>query len=344
MRIAIVNDMLMAVEAMRRVVTKSPGHQLAWVARDGVEAVERTAQDTPDLILMDLIMPQMDGVEATRRIMAEHPCPIVVVTASIEENVSKVFEAMGAGALDAVNTPILAGLGAPDGGSALLGKIDTIRKLVGDNGTRRGATPPHIVHGLEHSNRAQLVVIGASAGGPAALARVLGSLPQEFSAGIVMVQHVDPQFASGLANWLDGQSQLHVRVANPGAHVLPGIALLAGREQHLTFTSHRTVGYVNEPVECAYHPSVDVLFRSAALHWHGDVTGVILTGMGRDGAAGLKLLREQGHHTIVQDEASSAVYGMPKAAMELNAAVEALPLDRIGPRLNDLMSFCKTTR
>src|SRR5437899_1419114 len=115
MRIAIVNDMLMAVEAMRRVLAKAPQHHVAWIARDGVEAVEQSSRDTPDLILMDLIMPKMDGVEATRRIMANNPCAIVVVTATVEGNSSQVFEAMGAGALDAVNTPILAGAGSPNG-------------------------------------------------------------------------------------------------------------------------------------------------------------------------------------------------------------------------------------
>src|SRR5438105_4220283 len=131
MRIAIVNDMVMALEAVRRVVVGASGHQLAWVALNGEEAVARCAADTPDLILMDLIMPKLDGIEATRRIMATSPCAIVVVTASVEDNSSKVFEAMGAGALDAVNTPVLEGLSNADGAQPLLAKIETIRKLIG---------------------------------------------------------------------------------------------------------------------------------------------------------------------------------------------------------------------
>src|SRR6266403_2896577 len=134
MRIALVNDMLLALEAMRRVIASSPAHQVAWIARDGAEAVQRCADDTPDLILMDLIMPTMDGVEATRRIMASTPCAIVVVTANVSDNTSKVFEAMGAGALDAVNTPVLASPGNGDGATALLAKIETIRKLIGLGG------------------------------------------------------------------------------------------------------------------------------------------------------------------------------------------------------------------
>src|SRR5690349_24254875 len=137
MRIAIVNDMLMAVEAMRRVIVRTPDHQLAWIARDGAEAVEQCARDTPDLVLMDLIMPKMDGVEATRQIMAKTPCAIVVVTADVQNTSSKVFEAMGAGALDAVNTPVLEHPGTPNGAGALLAKIATIGRLLGAGSPRK---------------------------------------------------------------------------------------------------------------------------------------------------------------------------------------------------------------
>src|SRR2546423_3302550 len=142
MRIAIVNDVMMAVEPVRRVVICSSGHQLAWVALDGEDAVSRCASDTPDLILMDLIMPKMGGVEATRQIMASTPCAIVIVTANVDDNSSKVFEAMGAGALDAVNTPVLESPSATDGATALLAKIETIRKLIGAAPANRGTLSP----------------------------------------------------------------------------------------------------------------------------------------------------------------------------------------------------------
>src|SRR6266576_1468875 len=176
MKIAIVNDVIMAIEAVRRVIAKAGVDQLAWVALDGAEAVARCAADTPDLILMDLIMPKMDGVEATRRIMATTPCAIVVVTANVNDNTSKVFEAMGAGALDAVNTPVLGGDGAADGSKALLDKIATIRKLIGGGGGRKlfGGAEFAPLH-KEHSQKT-LVALGASAGGPLALAKVLSGL------------------------------------------------------------------------------------------------------------------------------------------------------------------------
>jgi two-component system response regulator WspF len=330
--------MMMAVEAMRRVLVKATGHQLAWIARDGAEAVARCASDTPDLVLMDLIMPQMDGVEATRRIMANTPCAIVVVTANISTNSSKVFEAMGAGALDAVNTPTMERAGFPSGAEALLGKINTISRIIGIDGKNNTSFFSRQMAPPVHEQKRPLVAIGASAGGPAALAKVLACLPAGFPAPIVIVQHVDAQFALGLASWLDFQTALPVRLAQQGDQPQPGAVLLAGKEDHLIFVSSDRLGYTVHPQETSYRPSVDEFFKSVVRLWRGDVVGVLLTGMGRDGAHGLKALRESGHHTIVQDRATSAVYGMPKAAMELKAATEILPLDKIGPQVTNILN------
>jgi chemotaxis response regulator CheB len=338
MRIAIVNDMLMAVEAMRRVLLQSHRDQIAWIARDGAEAVSRCAEDRPDLILMDLIMPNMDGVEATRQIMARSPCAIVVVTANVSDNSSKVFEAMGAGALDAVNTPVLASAGNGDGATALLAKIETIRRLLGPGGVGKHFPLPRELHQPHPHAHGNLVVIGASAGGPAALAHILSHLPSDFPAAIVIVQHVDVQFVQGLADWLDHQSRLPVGLAAEGESPRAGSVLLAGREDHLIFASSSKLGYTPDPVDCSYRPSIDVFFKSASQHWDGDVFGVVLTGMGRDGAEGLLALKRGGHHTIAQDAATSAVYGMPKAAAESGAASEILPLEKIGARLSTLLA------
>ena len=325
--------MTMAVEAVRRALLQARGHEVAWVARDGAEAVRRCSQDTPDLVLMDLIMPEMDGVEATRQIMARNPCAIMVVTASVHRNTSKVFEAMGAGALDAVDTPILERTGTFAGTDALLVKIQIINRLI--SGARSGriplsprqsTTPPPVP-------QRQLVAIGASAGGPAALARVLSHLPANFPAPVVVVQHVDSRFAESLAAWLGGKTRLNVRLAQEGDRPQAGTVLLAGLENHLVFISPNRLGYTSQPMDSAYRPSIDIFFKSIEQFWHGSVIGVLLTGMGKDGAAGLKSLRNAGHHTIVQDRATSAVYGMPKAAAELKAASDVLPIDKIGHRL-----------
>lgn len=343
MRIALVNDVMMALEALRRVVLGTREHQVAWMAHDGAEAVELCARDRPDLILMDLIMPGMDGIEATRRIMARTPCAIVVVTANVAENSSKVFEAMGAGALDAVNTPVLECPGARAGAQALLAKIETIRRLIGSGRARTPtALPQRLVRPLARRHD-PLVAIGASAGGPAALAKVLAHLPPDFSAPLVIVQHVDVQFAQGLANWLDGQTQLQVRLAQQGDRPEPGTALLAGQDSHLVLASPTRLAYTRTPADCAYRPSIDVFFKSADRFWRGNVVAVVLTGMGRDGAEGLRVLHRNGHHTIAQDQSSSAVYGMPRAAAELRAASEILSLDKIGPRLTNIVAQKLTT-
>ena len=337
MRIALVNDVAAALEAMRRVVLGTRDHKLAWVAHDGAEAIELCARDTPDLILMDLIMPGMDGIEATRRIMAHTPCAIVVVTANVARNSSRVFEAMGAGALDAVNTPVLESPGAADGSKALLVKIDTIRRLIGADHPKPRPAPALCTARMPAPQHHYLVAIGASAGGPSALAGILKRLPAGFSAPVIILQHVDAQFAKGLVTWLDGQTPLHVRLAREGDRPQAGTVLLAGQNDHLVFASPSRLVYAAEPSHCPCRPSIDLFFKSAAQFWPGAVIGILLTGMGWDGAEGLRALRAKGHHTIAQDRSSSAVYGMPAAAAKLGAATEVLSLDKIGPRLTNIV-------
>lgn len=335
MKIAIVNDMPLAVEALRRAIAFEPAHQVVWVAANGAEAVERCAQLTPDLILMDLIMPVMDGVEATRQIMAATPCAIVIVTVDRQQNVHRVFEAMGYGALDVVDTPALGSGNPKDAAAPLLRKILNIDWLIGqrDSRVRTVATP------LRQSVQRQgLVAIGSSAGGPAALETLLKGLPASFPAAIVLVQHVDQVFAAGMAEWLTSASGLPVRLARDGEPPQRGTVLLAGTNHHIRLLKNGTLAYTAEPVNEIYRPSIDVFFESVASYWSGDAVGVLLTGMGRDGAQGLKLMRQQGFLTIAQDQHSSAVYGMPKAAAAIDAAVEIRPLDKIAPRLMEVFA------
>ena len=279
-----------------------------------------------------------DLIEATRLIMAQSPCAIVAVTASVEDNSAKVFEAMGAGALDAVNTPVLEHPDATEGAKALLAKIETIRKLIGAASPRMSAPATELGPRPVARHNDYLVAMGASAGGPAALAKVLAQLPAAFPAPVVIVQHVDVQFMPGLAEWLDYQSPLRVRLAQEGDRPQSGTVLLAGGEKHLAFASPTRLTYTGLPADCSYRPSIDVFFKSVNRFWPGDVIGVLLTGMGRDGAEGLRALHRKGHHTIAQDKTSSAVYGMPKAAADLNAASEILALDKIGARLTNILS------
>lgn len=336
MRIAIVNNMVMAVEALKQVLMTVPGYEIAWIARDGAEAVTRCARDTPDLILMDLFMPVMDGVEATRQIVKQSPCLILIVTESVEKNAGKVFEAMGYGARDAVNTPILGIQGNADTAKPLLAKIATMSKLIGkSNQPLISKTQPVKIAPTpaSHTLLPPLVAIGSSTGGPKALAAILSRLPADFGAAIAIVQHVDMQFSAGLVDWLDRQTPLTVKLAATGDRLEKGIVLVAGTNDHLSLRPDLTLHYIKEPIDYPYRPSVDVFFKSLAQSWSRKATAVLLTGMGQDGAEGLSVLRSCGWHTIAQDEKSSAVYGMPKAAAQLNAAVEILPPEAISDSL-----------
>jgi two-component system response regulator WspF len=333
MRIAIVNDMPLAVEALRRALAHAPEHQLIWVANNGAEAVQRCCEELPELLLMDLQMPEMDGVEATRQIMANTPCAILIVTADVERQISRVFEAMGHGALDVVATPALGATQLPDA-AALLRKIHNLGLLLGQKAV--GKKPEPIPRGRD-SCRQRLVVIGASAGGPASLVELLRQLSPTFPAAIVLVQHVDETFAAGMAQWLASESPLPVRLARAGDVPQQGAVLLAGSNDHLVLQRNGELSYCAEPSAQIYRPSIDVFFDSVVANWRGEAIGVLLTGMGRDGAQGLLNMRRRGYMTIAQDQASSAVYGMPKAAAQLEAATEILPLAEIGRRL---MALC----
>jgi two-component system response regulator WspF len=335
MKIAIVNDMPMAVEALRRALAFEPGHEVVWVAGNGADAVRKCAEQTPDLILMDLIMPVMDGVEATRQIMAATPCAIVIVTVDRQQNMNRVFEAMGHGALDVVDTPAIGGANPKEAAAPLLRKILNIGWLIGQRGAREPAAANPVRAAVQ---RQGLVAIGSSAGGPAALEQLLKDLPVNFPAAIVLVQHVDQVFAAGMAEWLSSAAGLPVRLAREGEPPQPGTVLLAGTNHHIRLLKNGTLAYTAEPVNEIYRPSIDVFFESVARYWAGDAVGVLLTGMGRDGAQGLKLMRQQGWLTIAQDQQTCAVYGMPKAAAAIDAAVEIRPLNTIAMRLKEVFA------
>ena len=323
MRIGIVNDVRAACEALRRVVDSLPDHEVAWTAGDGVEAVAMAKRDRPDLILMDLLMPHMDGAQATRQIMAAAPCAILVVTATVSGNISLVYEAMGHGALDAVDTPILGPGGEVSGAGALVEKIGTVAEIVGASTETKRA--PRSAAGAPP----RLLVVGASTGGPKAISDLLLPLPRDWNVATLVVQHVDVAFAPGLAKWLGDRTGRSVRVAEHGQAPQGGDVLIAGTNDHLVMAKSRALEYRDEPRDVFFRPSVDVFFESVAEHWSQPGVALLLTGMGKDGARGLMKLRARGWHTVAQDEASSVVWSMPKAAVDAGAACEVLPVDRM---------------
>jgi len=336
MRIGIVNDLSVARLAMSRVLVSSPNHEVAWAANDGGEAIARAREDPPDLILMDLLMPRIDGVEATRQIMSESPCAILLVTATVSGHLDKVYQAMGHGALDAIDTPTLGPRGELGGTQLLLNKIESIGKLIGkptesspDWCGAATCPPPSAGASLPMPALHGLIVLGASTGGPGALVEVLSGLPATLDAGIIIVQHLDSTFSQGLGQWLFEQTRRRVTLISEGSEPRAGEILLSGTDDHVVLGDDRRLHYSIEPRMNYYRPSVDVFFDSVARNWPKPGVAALLTGIGRDGAKGLLHLRQQGWWTIAQDVSSSVVGDMPKSAAEIGAAQEILPLSRI---------------
>ena len=336
MRVAIVNDLRIATEALRQIVCSHPDHTVAWTAASGEEAVRRYEKDPPDVILMDLLMPGMNGAEATRQIMQRRPCSILVVTATVAGNYSLVCEALSCGAYDAVSTPTLGDRSPLEAGADLLAKLKSVDRIRGDKRTDTKAFKSSQASQSSlpvRSGPGPLVAIGASTGGPQALEKILSSRRADFPAAVVVAQHIAAEFAGSLVQWLQDRSKLKVRLAVPGDSPQPGTALVAATNDHLVMGSDRRLVYRAEPVNIPYRPSVNVLFESLAQNWPTPSVAVLLTGIGRDGAEGLLKLRQGGWHTISQDEKTSVVYGMPQAAAELGASSRILPLDEIAAHI-----------
>jgi two-component system response regulator WspF len=332
--IGIVNDLEICINSLQQVLASAPEHRVVWVARDGQEAVDRCKELTPDLILMDLIMPVMNGVEATHKIMQYTPCPILVVTSTVSGNSAKVFEAMSAGAIDAVATPVIGKMDKTVIDEELLKKIHRIGQLTGSL-HKKPEKPRSIAKPKVQIDGINLVVLGCSTGGPKILIEILSALPEKFPASIIIVQHMDKRFTPGLVQWIDSKSNLPVSLARDGDIPEPGKVLMACTDDHLIMTSTLTLSYIEEPKDYFYHPSVDVFFSSVAQFWPGKGAAALLTGMGRDGAEGLLALHNRNWYTIAQDRDSSIVYGMPKAAAQLGAATDILPAGKIGKAVSN---------
>ncbi len=320
MRIAIVNDKPAAVELLREIIGSTP-HSIAWIAHDGDDAVARCATDQPDLIFMDMAITGINGVEVTKAIATSAtPCSVLLVTESLVESAAMVFEVMGAGALDVVETPKTAVDGAE-----LLAKLRRIEKLLG----LKTAQPISTVSVGRPAAKINLLAIGSSTGGPNAVAEVIKSLSADFPAAVVVIQHMDEAFAGGFVEWLSTQTAMKVKAAKNGDQLQHGTIYVAATNNHLICDAIGRLKYTEQHQEIVYRPSVDVFFNSLDRYWKDNLLAVLLTGMGRDGAEGLLRLRKKGVYTIAQDQATCAVYGMPRAAAEIGAAETVQPLDNI---------------
>jgi len=325
MRIAIVNDSQLEIEVLKKISTSTLEHKVVWIARNGEEAVRKCREDKPDLILMNMMMPIMDGLAATKQIMKENPCAILIVTSSLKGKEGMIFEAMGSGAIDVISTPVVGLSQNNTNDNELIKKISIISKIINQTKeeTKQPSTKPNIF------TTTSLIAIGSSTGGPKVLAKILSALPNEINTSIIIIQHVDSQFATGFVTWLNEQTKLDVVIAKEGMKPELNVVYVAGTNDHLILAADKTFKYVEEPKHFHYRPSVDVFFDSLARNWLTKDIAILLTGMGADGANGLLTLKKMGWYTIAQDEATSIVYGMPKAAFELDAAIEILSTEKI---------------
>lgn len=249
-----------------------------------------------------------------------------------------VFSAMGYGAIDAISTPDLTNKQDNAGMALLLRKIYLIHALLDKPVSHQNKKNQASSKSLREGAHQPLIAIGASTGGPRALATFLAALPDSIPASIVIIQHVDDNFTSGLAEWLDNQCKLDVQVAQAGTPININKVYLAGGDKHLILDNKLCFQYTCEPIDYAYRPSVNMFFHSVNQLWPGPAIGVLLTGMGNDGADGLLALKNNCGLTITEDESTCAVYGMPRAAVRLNAAHMVLPIDDIAVAIMKVLS------
>ncbi|CAG0935605.1 Protein-glutamate methylesterase/protein-glutamine glutaminase [Thermoflexales bacterium] len=318
-RVLVVDDSQIMRDILTDMLHEAPGIQVLGTARDGMEAVELTASLRPDVITMDIRMPRLNGLEATRQIMSSMPTPIIVVASNIyEAEMNIAFNATAMGALTVVEKPH--GLDAGSYESVRQHIITTIQlmadvQVVALAPNEQVTVRPPQRDGYKPTTPCELIAIAASAGGPGVLREILQCLPADFSLPIVIVQHIARGFGQGFAHWLDSLTPLPVLLAQPGDALVPGRVLLAPEDRHLTLTPGHVVQLdQTEPVK-GLRPSATRLFESLAAVYGPAAVGVILSGMGEDGVAGLERLHAAGGHVIAQSEESCVVSDMPKTAV-----------------------------
>jgi len=341
LRVLVVDDSPVVRRLIVRILNDDPGLEVVAEAGDGDEAVRIATELRPDVIVMDCVMPVVDGLEATRLIMRDSPTPIVLLSASYQSgDVSRSFAALEAGALTLVAKPS----GPRDATFAVDAQmLTTTVKLMADvklvrrrsqrmpRRAGRDGSPGATVPARERP--VTIVAIAASTGGPAALAQIISELPASTPVPILVVQHITSGFQRGLVKWLDGVSSLPVRLATDGQRLRAGEVVVAPADAHLGVSTSGSVALSGSPPIGGHRPSATHLFRSVASAYGAGVLGVILTGMGEDGVAGLRDVKQAGGLVLAQDEQTSVVYGMPGRAVAVGVVDQILPIDKIAMAL-----------
>jgi two-component system, chemotaxis family, protein-glutamate methylesterase/glutaminase len=346
-RVLVVEDSPVVRELLSHVLSSDPAVQVIGTASNGEEALEAVGRIRPDIITMDIHMPKMNGLDAARRIMETIPTPIVVVSGSCDpEEVSTTFRALEAGALAVVRRP--AGIGHENHSQSSSELIRTVKAMAEVKVVRRWAKtsrPPLVAIApfppeteiKPGTAEVKVVAIGASTGGPLALQAILAGLPADFDAPILVVQHIAPGFIRGFVDWLDRSTKLSVGVAQHGEMVVPGRVYFAPDGFQMQVSASGRIALAADEPENGLRPSVSYLFRSVANAYQQHAVGILLTGMGKDGAEELMLMKQKGCITIAQDEESSVVYGMPREAIRLGGVCYVLAPSRIAAALLSLV-------
>ena len=345
----VVEDSPVVREFLTYILTSDPDIQVVGVAKNGVEALDQVEMLRPDVITMDIHMPIMDGFEVTRRIMETVPTPIVIVSGSTGAmEMASTFRALEAGALAVVLRPPGLNHCAFDESSKeliltvkLMSEVKVVRRFSHEK-PAPATTPAIPAQGPKTASGIQIIAIGASTGGPPVLKEILSGLSKDFTLPVLIVQHIASGFVEGFTEWLAGTSDFPVHIASHGEVPLPGHGYVAPDGFHLGVTSGPCIALSDDsPESNGLRPSVAYLFRSVAQVLGPRAVGVLLTGMGRDGAEEMKMMKDRGAVTIAQDEDSSVVYGMPGEAIRLDAAMYILSPKGIAAMLSALSGRAK---
>lgn len=342
-RVLIAEDSHTTRDLLVSILSADPEIEVVAEANNGIEALELTRELRPDVVTMDIQMPRMDGLEATKRIMVEAPTPIVIVSASVDDaQVEVSMHALRAGAVSVLPKPN--GPGSVKFNDMARQFVSTVKAMSQVKVVRHWTQCPSaaLLRRAVSARpaplaRPRMVAIGASTGGPAALQRLLSELPGNFDAPILVVQHIASGFVAGLAAWLNTSSALLIKVAEHGEQLEPGTVYISPDDQHLTVSHRATVALSDEAPIGGFRPSASALFKSVADHIGAAAVAVILTGMGSDGIDGLREVRRRGGTIVAQDEASSVVFGMPAAAIASGLADSVVPLIHIASLLEELL-------
>ncbi|GAW92899.1 protein-glutamate methylesterase/protein-glutamine glutaminase [Calderihabitans maritimus] len=331
-RVLVVDDSALMRRIITQMLDKDPGIQVVGFARNGLEVLDKIPRLRPDVVTLDVEMPGKNGLETLQEIMERFPLPVVMVSALTVQGAYETVRALELGAVDFVTKPT--GRGdfvrlAPE----LVLKVKTAADVRVKKEIDKKPVGPTVFRSRRQARKVELVVIGASTGGPAALAKIIPRLPADFPAGIVIVQHIPPGFTRPLAERLNERSQIEVREAEEGDLIRPGRALVAPAGRHTVFRLSPDgvrVRLVDDfPLETRFKPSVDVTMLAAAEIFGGGCLGVVLTGMGNDGVRGLQAIEAREGITIAEDESTCVVFGMPRAAIEAGVVDRVVPLNRI---------------